>query len=131
MLHVEVEDRLVVAADRAADRRVLARFIGSREVEDPGNRQFPTLDRLRRDVPEAAIAASTNSLSAHKAMALAGLGVAILPEPFVRAEIAAGSLVALYPDEPLAFPVLRIARTGMVWSAADRAYLEAVDAALA
>ncbi len=117
---------LVIGAAWADDRRILARFIGSREVEDPGNRQFPTLDRLRSSIPEATITASCNSLSAHKAMVLAGQGVSVLPEFLVRAELRTGTLVAVWP-EPMAFPMLCLSRTGTVWTRRARRYLEIVE----
>lgn len=122
---------LVVARGLERDPRVLARFIGSREVEDPANRQFPTLDRLRRLVPGAHIAASTNSLTAHKAMVLAGLGVAVLPELMVRVELEAGVLVSVLPEVELSFPLLSVSRTGTVWSAPARAYVAEIESALA
>ncbi len=121
---------LVVLRSLERDRRVLARFIGSREVEDPGNRQFPTLDRLRALVPDAHIAASTNSLSAHKAMVSAGLGVAVLPDLMVRAELDAGVFASVLPDVELAFPLLCLSRTGTVWSSHAKAYLAEVGHAL-
>lgn len=120
---------LVVARAHARDKRVLARFIGSREVEDPGNRQFPTLEKLKAIAPDAHISASSNSLTLHKAMALAGLGVAILPELMVRAELESGELVSVLGDE-LSFPLLCLSRTGAAWSAAAKAYIGAVEAAL-
>lgn len=122
--------QLVVARGLERDRRVLARFIGSREVEDPGNRQFPTLARLRTLVPEAHIAASSNSLTTHKALVLAGHGVAVLPELLVRAELDAGQLVPVLPEVG-PFPPLLVSRTGTVWSEPARAFLTEVEHALA
>jgi DNA-binding transcriptional LysR family regulator len=122
--------RLVVRADRFRDRKTLARFIGSREVEDAATRAYPTLTRLRRKVPEATIRVSSNDVGAHVAMVRAGLGVSVLPELLVRDELAAGRFADVLRAE-LRFPVLLLHRRGRTLSRAASEYLDAVRRTLA
>lgn len=88
---------LVVGAAHAHDVRVARRLIGSREIDDAGGRDFPTLARLQARDPATTIALSCNSLEAQKRLVLAGAGVAILPELVVAAELASGALVRVDP----------------------------------
>lgn len=122
--------RLVVARRFRRDRTVLACFIGSREVEDPANRSYPTLVRLRRDVPNAGITASSNSLTWHKTMVLAGEGVSILPEALIEKELRSGALVPIYPRERPSFPVLCLSRAQTVWRPGVQRYVAAADRAI-
>lgn len=121
--------RLVVRADRARDRATLARFIGSREVEDAATRTYPTLTRLRKRVPEAAIRVSSNDVGAHVAMVHAGLGVSVLPALLVDDDVAAGRLADVL-RATLTFPLHLVHRRGRTLSRAATAYLDAVTHAL-
>lgn len=120
----ETSFELVIAAAKARDAQVRQSFIGSREVDDLSNKAFPTLERLRRDHPQARIRISSNDLFSHKEMALAGLGVAILPRFMVAAELKAEKLVAVYPRERFVFPLRLVQRKGKILSRAAKQYLE-------
>lgn len=109
---VEVPFRLVVRADRAKDEATLTSFLGSREVEDPRATGFPTLDKLRKRYPAAAIRVSSNDAEAHLRMVEAGLGVSILPELLVAEGLRAGTLVDVLRGERFQFPVLLVTRRG-------------------
>jgi DNA-binding transcriptional LysR family regulator len=122
--------RLVVRADRRRDRATLARFIGSREVEDAATRAYPTLTRLRKRVPEAAIRVSSNDVAAHLGMVRAGIGVSVLPELLVAEDLAAGRFADVLKRE-LRFPLLLLHRRGRTLSRAATEYLDAVAKTLA
>ncbi|MBL0214802.1 MAG: LysR family transcriptional regulator [Myxococcales bacterium] len=109
---VEVPFRLVVRADRAKDEATLTSFLGSREVEDPRATGFPTLDKLRKRYPAAAIRVSSNDAEAHLRMVEAGLGVSVLPELLVAEGLRAGTLVDVLRGERFQFPVLLVTRRG-------------------
>jgi DNA-binding transcriptional LysR family regulator len=123
---VDVPFRLVVRADRARHRPTLSSFIGSREVEDDTARSFPTLERLRRRIPEAEIRISTNDIEAHLRLVEAGLGVSVLPAFVVRAGLDAGRLSDVLPRERFLFPLLCITRERRVLSRAASALIEAL-----
>jgi len=127
---VDVDFHLVVRADRAKDRATLASFIGSREVEDDTAKSFPTLDRLRRDVPEAQIRISTNDIEAHLRLVQAGLGVSILPAFVVAPGLEDGTLSDVLPREHFAFPLLLVTRQRRVLSRAATVFIEGVVARL-
>lgn len=122
----KVPFKLVIKADRARDRTVRASFIGSREVDDAGTKSYPTVERIRRDIPEVRIRLSSNDATARKRMAIAGLGVAILPEFMVKNEIAAGELSELYREERFRFELRLVARAGRILPRAARVLLEHV-----
>ena len=124
-----VRFHLVVRADRARSRATLASFIGSREVEDERADRFPTLDRLRRQVPDAAIKISTNDIEAHLRLVQAGTGVSVLPRFVVGPGLAARTLRDVLPRERLEFPLLLVTRRGRVLSRAAQAFVEAVVSA--
>ena len=117
---------LVVRSDRSRHRPTLASFIGSREVEDDRATRFPTLERLRRTVPEARIRISTNDIEAHLRLVEAGLGVSILPGFVVREGLKARRLRDVLPRDRLDFPLLLVSRKGRVLSRAAQAFLDAV-----
>lgn len=102
--------KLVIAADKFKSKETCSTFIGSREVDDTSTKTYPTLKRLQEDFPKAAIRISTNSLSAHKELVLAGAGVSILPDFMVKQEIAAGRLKCLFADELFVFNMKLICR---------------------
>ena len=126
----EVPFKLVIKADRVRDRRVRASFIGSREIDDAGTRHYPTVDRIRRDLPEARIRISSNDATARKRMALSGLGVAILPSTMVSRELAAGELAELHREERFRFPLHLVARAGRILPRTARLFLDEVRSEL-
>jgi DNA-binding transcriptional LysR family regulator len=129
-LFARVPFKLVIRADRARDRTVRASFIGSREIDDQGTRQYPTLDRLRRDLPDARIRISANDATARKRFVLEGLGVAILPTFMVEEDLAAGALTELLREERFRFDLRLVARAGHVLTRAAKMLLEEIRGAL-
>lgn len=107
---IKMPFRLVIKHGLHKDKKIISRFIGSREIDDTSNRSFPTLNRLRLDYPEAKICISTNNLTSHLEMVKLGLGVSILPEFLVRKELAEKELMALYPREKFVFEMKFIKR---------------------
>ena len=103
--------KLVVAQDKRKSESVCSSFIGSREVDNVANKVYPTLSKLRKVYPKAAITVSSNSLTAHKNMVLNGLGVSILPEFLIRHEIQTGELATLLSDEAFVFQLKLIQRS--------------------
>lgn len=101
---------LVISSHFKNHNRVKARFIGSREIEDPNTKRFPMLDKLRKTIPQAKLALSTNDISAHREMALRGLGVATLPGFMVADDLAKGHLIDLFPKEDLRFSLKLLTR---------------------
>lgn len=122
--------RLVVRTQDRRNRAVLASFIGSREVEDEGTRKYPTVDRIRKDIPDVRIRISSNDSAAHLEMVRRGLGVAILPEFFVAGDLARGTIADVYPKERFAFDVLLATRRLHILSRMAEKYLDAVVAQL-
>ncbi len=90
--------QLVVRAGLEDDQAVLASFIGSREVDDLSNKVFPTVRMLQALRPGTRITVSCNGLEAHKALALRGVGVTILPLFTVRGELSRGELRVVHPE---------------------------------
>jgi DNA-binding transcriptional LysR family regulator len=128
---VDVPFHLVVRKDRARHKPTLATFIGSREVESERARSFPTLDRLRRIVPEARIRFSTNDIEAHLRMVEAGVGVSVLPGFVVETGLASRRLADVLPEAKLRFPLLLVTRKGRVLSQAAGALVSAILSSLA
>lgn len=120
----QAEFRLVVRADRARDEATLSSFIGSREVEDPRARRFPTLEKLRKKHPKAAIRISSNDAEAHLRMVEAGLGVSILPHLLVADGLRRGTLVDVLRGERFQFPVLLVTRRAHVLTRGAQALLD-------
>jgi DNA-binding transcriptional LysR family regulator len=113
----DIRFHLVVRKDLRKTKSVLETFIGSREIDDTSTRRFPTLERLKRDHPEAKIKISSNNLTAHKAMVLEGLGVSVLPEFLIRHDLRSGKLVEVFPKEKFLFQMKFIKRrTGVLSS---------------
>lgn len=119
--------KLVIRKDLRRDRSVLQSFIGSREVDDIGNKRFPTLERLRREHPGAKITLSSNSLMAHKSFVLAGLGVSILPEFIVKDELASGKLSALFDQETFQFDMKLVRLKNSATSLNAKIFLSTLD----
>lgn len=113
----EIKYYLVIRKDLRKRKEVLQNFIGSREIDDTSTRRFPTLERLRKDYPNAKIGISSNNLSAHKEMVLQGLGVSVLPYFLVEDDIKAGKLADMYPNQNLKFQMKFIKRKTSILSA--------------
>ncbi len=114
----EIQFHLVIAKTHRRDKSICETFIGSREIDDSSTRRFPTLERLRRDFPKAQIRISSNNLTAHREMVLKGLGVSVLPQFLVEADLKTGRLVDLYPGEMLRFQLKLVKRRTSVLSLA-------------
>ncbi len=119
---IDVAHRIVVSAKHGRKKSVLARFIGSREVEVTGTRAFPSLTLLRQEVPNAAIAISTNSATAQLKLVLAGAGVAVLPLFVCEDDVKKQRLRCLFG--PLVWPLSVVTRKDAVWSGASAAFVE-------
>lgn len=98
LLLARVPCQLVVAPAFAREQSVLESFIGSREIDDTGNKSFPTLAMLKKKRPRTAITLSCNSLEAHKQLVKAGGGVSILPRFVVEEDLRRGDLLVLHPE---------------------------------
>lgn len=108
--------RLVVRKDLRRNKRVCESFIGSREIDDTSNCRFPTLERLKKDYPQARIRISSNNLTAHRQMVFEGLGVSILPEFLVKEDLREGVLADLYPNENFQFDLKAVKRKTAILS---------------
>ncbi len=106
----EVGYHLVIRKDLRRDKNVIGTFIGSREIDDTSTKRFPTLERMRKDHPQAKIKISSNNLTAHKEMVLQGIGVSVLPEFLVADDLKNGRLADLYPNESFKFKMKFIKR---------------------
>lgn len=122
----KVPFKLVIRASDARSRAVRASFIGSREIDDSGTKSYPTIERIRRDLPEVKIRLSSNDATARKRMVQAGLGVAILPAFMVKGELARGELAELYREERFRFDLHFVARAGRILPRAARVLLDHV-----
>lgn len=107
---LETRFHLVIRKDLKNDKKTLQSFIGSREIDDTSTSKFPTLDRLRKDHPQAKITISSNNLTAHKNMVLQGLGLSILPDFLIKEDLKSGALVEVYPKETFVFNMKVIKR---------------------
>lgn len=126
----KVPFKLVIRSEDARKREVRASFIGSREIDDAGTKAYPTLDRIRRELPEVKIRLSSNDASARKRMVLEGLGVAILPAFMVERELASGELAELHREEKFRFDLHLVARAGRILPRAARVLLDFVKTEL-
>lgn len=116
--------KVVVLTKHKNSKHVCSSFLGSREVDDTGNKVYPTLNKLRKKYPDAQIKASANSLNAHYQMVLAGLGVSVLPEFLVAPAIKTKKLTALLDKEEFTFQLKVVTRTTEPPSDALRVFLE-------
>ncbi|MBS1983097.1 MAG: LysR family transcriptional regulator [Bdellovibrionales bacterium] len=98
-----VQFKLVVDSKFAKNSDTLIKFLGSREVDSPNTRSYPTLEKLRKIHQRAAIHYSSNHLGLHKRLVLLGMGVAVLPIFSIREELKRGRLKDLLPKEHLEF----------------------------
>ncbi len=108
---VAVEFKLVIGSAYQHSHKVRTSFIGSREVDDPENIKFPTVERMKNYWPDTQIRYSSNSLMGHLEMVKAGLGVAILPNFLVREELRLGVLKEVLPDEEFIFDLKIVKRS--------------------
>lgn len=115
---------LVIKKELRRNKKVLRSFIGSREIDDVDNRRFPTVERMRQEDPEVKIKISSNNLTAHREMVLAGLGVSILPDFLVASEIEAGRLADVYTNEKFEFSMKVVYRKSGVLSLNARSFLQ-------
>lgn len=118
--------QLVVARGKAKDARVLESFIGSREIDDVGNKAFPTLDFLKRARPRTKITISSNSLESHKALVLRGCGVSVLPLFVVEEELRERTLEVIHPEWTYPAALELVTRRGKILSRAAHAVLKAL-----
>lgn len=112
----KIRFRLVIRSDLKNKKSVIESFIGSREIDDTTTRRFPTLERLRKDYPNASIKISSNNLTAHREMVLKGLGVSILPDFLVAEDIKEGTIKDLYPKELFEFNLKLVKRQTAILS---------------
>lgn len=127
---VPVRFHLVARSDRAKDRKTLSTFIGSREVEDDRAARFPTLEKLRRTVPDARIRISSNDVEAHLRLVQAGVGVSVLPDFLVGEHLRTKTFRDVLPKQDLVFPLLVVTRRNRVLSRAAQAFLDAMVVAV-
>jgi DNA-binding transcriptional LysR family regulator len=120
-----VRCQLVIAPDAPASARV--RFIGSREVDAPENKAYPTVAFLKERVPGMTIALSCTSLEAHKALVCAGFGVSIVPRFVVEEELARGTLALFQKSYVYVAAVELVARPDARLSQAARIVLRVLE----
>ena len=123
---IPVRFHLVVKKEERRNGRVLRTFVGSREIDDTTTRHFPTLARWQKNVPDASIAISTNSITAHKSLVMLGEGIAVLPRFLIGRELEERVLLDLLPKERLDFDLLVIARQTATLSLNAKALLTAL-----
>ena len=99
----KVDFKLVVGSKFWKNRATLANFIGSREIDSPNTKSYPTLEKFRKIHPQTSIKYSSNHLALHKKMVLLGAGIAVLPVFAIRQELKQGKLRDLLPKEALTF----------------------------
>jgi len=105
--------KLVIAADKARDKRprLVHRLTRDRRRR---NKELPDAraDAKRQSRGEDRF--SSNDATARKRLALAGLGVAILPAFVVKGELDDGRLAELHREEKFRFDLLLVARAGRI-----------------
>lgn len=107
----KVRFHLVIGWEHRNKKAVLESFIGSREIDDVGTRTFPTLAKLKKIHPKAAIKISSNNLTAHRSLVLKGLGVAVLPDFLVAEDLKAKRLADVLMQDKLEFDLKLVTRT--------------------
>jgi len=114
---------LVIRKDLKSKRSVLESFIGSREIDDRGTRNFPTLAKLKKLHPKAWIKISSNNLTAHRSLVLQGCGVAVLPDFLIQNDLKEGKVVDLLPHDHLNFDLKLVERSTSVLSQNAQCFL--------
>lgn len=110
----KIKFHLVIRKDLRKDRSILTSFIGSREIDDRSTKIFPTLTKLKKLYPEAKIQISSNNLTTHRSLVLAGMGVAVLPDCLIAEDLKRGKVVDVLPDENLEFELKLVERSTSV-----------------
>lgn len=123
---IPLEFKLVIEATHFHSAKTRTSFIGSREVDDPENLKFPTVERMQRYWPETQIRFSSNSLLCHLEMVKAGLGVAILPLFMVRKELRRGVLRSLLPEEEFIFDLKIVKKTSTPLSSFSQDFFDLI-----
>ncbi len=119
---VPLRFHLVVA--QKANRKIIERFIGSREIDDTSTHRFPTLERMRKDYAQARIALSSNCLTLHRRLVLKGYGSSVLPAYLIGPEIRTKKLRDVYPRERFFFDLKVVIPKGEPLSKAAQAILD-------
>ncbi len=120
----DIRFHVVVRKDLRKKKETLESFIGSREIDDTSTRRFPTLERLRRINSQTKIRISSNNLTAHRAMVLEGLGVAVLPDFIIGSDIKSGSVSDLFANDHITFQLKLLKRKTTILSPAAQAFLK-------
>lgn len=123
---IAIPFRLVVRKDLKKDLSTLSSFIGSREIDDTSTRRFPTVEKLKARYPDVRIKISSNNLTAHKELVLKGLGVSILPEFLVHAELKNKELVDVLPGEDFLFSLKILRRKNAILSLGATQFVESL-----
>lgn len=118
---------LVVRKDLRKNAKTLSSFIGSREIDDTATRSFPTLEKLRKLHPQATIKISSNNLTSHRQLVLGGLGVAVLPDFLIQADLNEGHVADVLPRERLEFDLKLVTRKNSVPSLNARTFMGYFD----
>lgn len=113
---VRISFKLVIKRGLHRNKKIISRFIGSREIDDTSNRSYPVLSRLKQDYPEAKITISTNNLTAHLHMVRLGLGISILPLFLVENDLKSKDLTTILSGEEFVFPIKFVKRKTSVLS---------------
>ena len=122
-----IPHRIVIATNKFRSDLVRSCFIGSRELDDTSTRSYPTLRRLRNEIPDTSIIASTNSITAQRQMVLEGLGVAVMPLFMVEDAIRKGQLKCLFEREKFEWPLRVVARRDHVFSRNAEVFLDCLS----
>lgn len=112
----KIRFHLVIRKDLKLKTAVLESFIGSREIDDRSTKNFPTLTKLKKLYPKAAIKISSNNLTAHRSLVLRGCGVSVLPDFLIQNDLKEGKLHDLLPKENLEFELKLVERSTSVLS---------------
>lgn len=102
--------RLVIKTTEKRNQQVIQSFIGSREADDQSTHKFPTIELMREKYPETRIVFSSNNISLHKQMVLAGKGVSILPEFLIKKELTSKQMTDLYPKQNFQWDLMVVKR---------------------
>jgi DNA-binding transcriptional LysR family regulator len=93
-------------------------------VDDELNKEFPVLATLKGERPDTCVKIASNDLNLHKEMVLGGVGVAVLPEFMVRAELEAKILKPVWKQDRLNFPLKLVTRRNQSLSQAAKFFIE-------
>jgi len=102
---------IVGSPEAKASSSIRRRFVGSKSLEDSRANALPAVEKIKKQEGSVEIFSSSNDLMIHRAIALAGLGVASLPEAFIAQELRSGTLTRIYPGHSMEWKILQITRT--------------------